>query len=512
MDLIILLIIIFFVWRHIKKKKADRAEARAEYQTRMQVESDPTLGPVIAPKKDRLRGKPVTEDNFPKKMKDVYEGAEHFGKIRVEDPEDPDMAFACTKRAFEKNSQDIDNITIELNEDSESSHCLRWGVRLAEFYRDGYGCEPDAQAAIDILSKIDPLWVRLTAYAKQRLQANRLSREQAEYANKIISLRAEAWGTLADCCAITGQGHLADEFYRQTYEMANLYGNPDYVREQVIRHAMGDYPGDYGGYSSAFPRPMRVSAAMELALSMAGQNKPMGGHFLMALVGIRNLDLDALGQSWETDFRIYSSAEDSYSLYRTGLAMLYGLGTEQNVKVALARLVEAYEQGSVMAAHLLYEYYNGISESPRLDKAQKTLAENLSSDWARKYERMIRNSDALEKIKATGVADEAMRECASKYTPSKLDMEDEDVFVSAGETSQSAGDTRLSDLPNLITDDNGRDWEFERYVGEAREYRMREEYSPDLDMKDALNNGTVLIEQRHIHGRTAVLFSRTFHW
>lgn len=500
MELIILLIIIFFVWRHFKKKKANKAERQAEYQTRMQAENDPTLGPVVPPKKSYLRGKSVTENNFPKKMKDVYTGADNFGRIKTEDTEDPDMAFACTKRAFESVSKDVANLITELGEDSRCCRCLRWGVQLAGFYRDGYGCEPNAQAAIDILLKIDPLWVRILAYIEQMLKAHRLSEEQLKYANQIISLKVDAWRSLADCYVIIGQGPVADEFYRRTYNQANAYGNPDYVREEIIRHAMGDY----GDYSAAYPHPMRYAVATELALSMAGQNKPMGGHFLMALVGLRKLDVEALGHSWETDFRIYSNAEDSYSLYRTGLALLYGLGTEQNVKAGLTRLTQAYEQGSVMAAHLLYKYYDGVLYSAQLDKNQKKLANSLCTDWSWKYERMKKDSGALEKIMSTGTIDEAASEYGAKYTQSKLDRADTAAFASedtqAGAASTAGtGEFNLSSIPVIVYDDSNRQWKRRGIYGDHAVY-----YNVD--------GGEVTIYSAQVSGSSANTSAGTLHW
>lgn len=491
---ITLIIIIFVVWR-IKKKKAVKA-SRATYQRQQQVEADPTLGPVIPPSKPQLRGTPVTESNFPKKRKQIYTAADHFGALEPGGPENPDLAFACTKYAFEEVTRDVKRISISLDEDSSCCRALRWGVRLAEFYRDGHGCEPDAQAAIDVMDKIDFLWARVDALIGSRA----LNQYESKTAHAILGDSLENQLCYADCCSMIGDGNRADKCYKESFNMAQAIPNVDYWRETVIQHAMGDY-------STVYPRPVRYGVAVELALSLAGLKKPMGGHYLMALMEIRNLDLNALGHSWEKDFRLYSSAEGAYPLYRTGLALLHGLGTKQDVKAGLTALLEAYQQGNIMAANALYEYYDGIRYSNQLNAQQKALVEKLLTEWSGKYKRMKADPATLTKIMSTGTVNEAAAAFSSQY--SQPEPEDD---------AQTAEDsTDVHDMPQIITDDMGRPWVFVDWVGsDARRYRPQ--YQTDSDSvlyplnTDANGKTEVIIRQSHIHGNTASLFSRTFHW
>ncbi len=494
MALVITLIIVLFILWRVKKKKARKVQ-RAAYQTQQQVQADPTLGPVIPPSRPQLRGTPVTENSFPKKRKQIYTAADHFGALEPGGPEDPDLAFACTKYAFEEVTRNVKSISIALDEDSSCCRALRWGVRLAQFYRDGHGCDPDAQAAIDVMDKIDFLWARVDALVGSRA----LNPRESQAAHAVLGDSLENQLCYADCCSMLGDGDRADTCYRESFHMAQAIPNADYWREKVIRHAMGDY-------STAYPRPVRYGVAVELALSLAGLKKPMGGHYLMALMEIRNLDLNALGHSWEKDLSLYSSAEGAYPLYRTGLALLHGLGTAQDVKAGLTALAEAYRQGNIMAAEALYEYYDGIRYSDRLNAQQKALVEKLLTEWSGKYKRMKADPSTLEKIMSTGTVNEAAAAFSSQYRQPER-----------SEDGEAAEGGDIHDMPQIITDDMGRPWVFVDWVGsEARRYRPQ--YQTDSDSvlyplnTDADGNTEVIIRQSHIHGNTASLFSRTFHW
>ena len=495
MALVITLIIVLIILWRVKKKKARKVQ-RAAYQTQQQVQADPTLGPVLPPSKPQLRGAPVTESNFPKKKKQIYTAADHFGALEPGGPEDPDLAFACTKYAFEEVTRDVKRISISLDTDSSCCRALRWGVRLAEFYRDGHGCEPDAQAAIDVMDKIDFLWARVDALVGSRA----LSQSESQAAHAVLDDSLENQLCYADCCSMIGNGDRADACYRESFNMAQAIPNADYWRETVIQHAMGDY-------STTYPRPVRYGVAVELALSLAGLKKPMGGHYLMALMEIRGLDHAALGRSWEEDLRLYSGAEGAYPLYRKGLALLHGLGTKQDVKAGLTALVEAYQQGNIMAANALYEYYDGIRYAPQLDAQQKALVEKLLTQWSGKYKRMKADPSTLEKIMSTGTVNEAAAAFSSQYRRPEPEEEPE----------AAEGGADIRHIPQIIADDMGRPWVFVEWVGsEARRYRPQ--YQTDSDSvlyplnTDADGKTEVIIRQSHIHGNTASLFSRTFHW
>ena len=121
---IILLIIIFFIWRHFKKKKANKAERQASSQSTaksasassaaasksapasVQKNAAPSASsaelhfdgfPIYTPEIRKLgpcRGTPVSESNLPKNNFDLYtcKGGN----------DNPDYDFACARKFFNK--------------------------------------------------------------------------------------------------------------------------------------------------------------------------------------------------------------------------------------------------------------------------------------------------------------------------------------------------------------------------------------------------------------------------
>lgn len=130
------------------------------------------------------------------------------------------------------------------------------------------------------------------------------------------------------------------------FASVSMFGNPAYVKSNVIKHAMGDQGADN-------VRPVCLTVASELAMALVGEGNAMGGYYLVSLTEIRNLPLSDMGKSWQKDYAIYPQAKGAYPQYRLGLAKLYGLGTQQDVNAGLKQLEQAYEQGSVQAAEAL---------------------------------------------------------------------------------------------------------------------------------------------------------------
>lgn len=83
---------------------------------------------------------------------------------------------------------------------------------------------------------------------------------------------------------------------------------------------------------------------------------------------------------------------------------------------------------------------------------------------------------------------------------------------SAGSTG-NAGEGNVNDMPGVITDDWGRSWQREGFLGaDTAVYRLWNlESNMPGDLGDAMGD-TVYISNRNISGNTATTMLRTFHW
>ena len=88
--------------------------------------------------------------------------------------------------------------------------------------------------------------------------------------------------------------------------------------------------------------------------------------------------------------------------------------------------------------------------------------------------------------------------------------------ASAPQQPQGAEDCLVRDIPNRITDELGRTWEYVGVLGDAVRYRLidSEQRYPGVDSLDYVvdDHTEVWLAQRHIHGNTARTFSHTFRW
>ena len=486
MFLIIVIIVIFLVWRS-KKKKA-QASARG---------AQPAVSPTDAMPVRQLRGRPVSEADLPKKLDELVSGSEWGDQPKV--GYNPDYCFACTKKIFEKASTDVDNIPTTASK-GQGYRVIMYGSRLAEHYRDGYGCDPDPQAAINVMNTVFQFWERESAFIRGR----RFSQQEHEIVMEMDHAILDGKLCQADCLAILGKERAAGNAYRACFDAAPDYGNPDYVRECIIEHAMGDYSVNY-------PRPMCFAVATEFALNLAGNGKAMGGHFLKALLEIRNLDLASLGQSWEQDLAVYSKGDGAYTAYKVGKAKLYGLGTQPDVQEALELLQAGYEAKGVHAAHMLYEYYNHLEDAARGgNKTAYKAAQAQATDWSHRYERLKVNPEALVQIMSTGALNDDMRKYADKYS-APVGYEPTIVPATPAAPQRSSGgsdfsmdtpvdagfDLRL--IPSIVYDDRGRTWKKRGLFGDHAVY-----YNDDV--------GEVTIYSAAISGTSAATDAGYLHW
>ena len=484
MGIIIVCVIIVLVVISIKKKKADKAGGGQ----RPSVDYAGTTAMPVP----HLRGQAVTDADLPKKRDDLISGSD-LGLRGSTIVDNPDYLFACTKKLVDSVSRDANNVVVSVKDNSEAYRLIKYGVRLAEFYRDGYGCDPDPRAAVELIQLIRQLWEREYYYISRNSAA--FNEEDAECAMELSQCYTYGLLCQADCFAILGSMDLANEVYRHCYSAADTFENSDYVRENVIIHAMGDYSVNY-------PRPMCYAVATEFALSLAGAGNPMGGHFLMALLEIGKLDFSSLGKSWEQNLSVYSKGSGAYSAYQVGRAKLYGLGTQQDTKEALTLLEAAYNEQSVQAAKLIYEYYSYVSEATHGSGTSRSLCD----DWSHRYERIKANPEALLKIKSTGAVNEEMAAFANEYIPTEQeayanDTADAAMGVSDGASSQDshAGEFDLKALPSIIYDDTNRMWKRRYAAGDYVIY-----YNDD--------GGEIYIRNAHISGSGATTNMGNFHW
>lgn len=478
MELIILLIIIFFVWRHFKKKKANQAESQAEYQA----------GTPQVLKLPSRRGKPVTQADLPKDFKEQSFEARFGGN--------PDLAFACAKHLYDEDVKKLDGCGISIGNDegmnSLASRIIVIGSRLMEYYRDGYGCEPDPAAAIKISEKLTKHWGRMWPVIRKQKQSD----AELQVVQDLISDMDDVYLCTADCLAMLGQNGQADAAYRAAFKQAGSSANPTYRMCSVMDHALGDYHL-YGD-----TRPMRWAVASELALGMVGNNIPMGGRYLKAITQMRNARLDELGQSLEKDYQIFSQAQGFYALYRTGRACLYGLGTTQDVQKGVSMLEQAYEQGSAKAAECLYKYYDQMRENAySTDKKLYKQAQMLANEWSSKYERLKANDDALIQIKNTNAADEEIAEYGEKYAVTELEETEAVSEGAQGGAASAAGadEFSLSGIPFIVYDDSNRQWKRRGIYGDHAVY-----YNNDGE--------EVTIYSAQVSGNSATTSAGTLHW
>lgn len=407
MDLIILIIIIFLIVRAVKKKKKNKAESSADSgaQTSTAAEStadasaesaDEAAVPgvdvsakdeaqvyitSILLRTEEMRSTPPAKADIPDYFEDRTETA-IFGA--------PDLAFACAKSVVEECQRKEGSLVLSNDEKNMAYQYMQIGLKLAEYYRDGYGCDRDPEAGIQLLDRIIAFWQ---------------DQKNAGYGGA-LSLFFNAHLVMADCYAALGDMRKANQFYRMSFAMAKVFENgKENVRIRVLEHVLGEYDFD----RPQIPRPMSMEVATELSLSMMALGHSIGGHEMLVCTEFRDVDTGKIGKSWEQDLEVYKEAGGIFSLYRLGRYMLYGLGVPQDVKKGLDLLVEAYLAGSYWAARQIQEYYYKLENYETFsDKAQKRQVKELSAKWSRRADDLKRNTSAMDKIMSvSGVAQTA---------------------------------------------------------------------------------------------------------
>lgn len=529
MKFIIILILIFLVWRHFKKKKqnttgnqpaspssatksSDSAQERA-------VEQHGNISNSSSDLKQKFQGCPIyTPQRFTgennritilvdEKLsgKEKKKLAEQFGACT------PEYVYACAKSYYDMylNKYQNGKLNIGLNTAKDITLWFDTAVCLARYLQIGFGCTQDAQAALDLILPV-------AKFGEEQGESVDSSIENDEDVNGAFVHLSEVWLSLAECYACVGKKKESEKYYRMSLATAKIHGEGSvwgegYFITKVLNSAMG-----------GFPIPANVEIVSELALKMIQQNKVQGAYALREYYALCEMDYQNLGQSYQKDFSIYLKAGkkngSAYAAYKLGECCLYGKGTEQNVELGLSLLHDASYAKSLNATMVIDLYLENFNTDSYRDEHGKKLSSSANSAfyevrdmWDERVDNMA--EDTAELIFFQNVIDGcagAEDVIGPRVKPPILQNIADDEEIPESESS----DTLIHQMPHFITDDSGREWEFDSYIGEGVRYRISAPYAESMGMKigDSLNDGTVLIEQRHISGRTATLFSITFHW
>lgn len=527
MDFIIILIVIFLVWRYFKKKKTNAAgnqttspinETKSSGSTRAEaVQQQGNTSTISSDLKQKFQGCPIytpqrftgennritvlVDEKLSGKEKTL---AEKFGAGT------PEYVFACAKSYYDEYLAKYKNgkLNIGLNTAPNITLWFDTAVCLARYLQTGFGCVQDAQAALEVILPVEK-------FGGEQSKSVAASISRDEEVNKTFVHLSEVYLSLAECYACVGKIKESEKYYRMSLAMAKIHGEgvwgAGYFEMKVLNSAMG-----------GFPVPANVDIVSELALKLIQQNKVQGAYALREFYTLREMDYKNIGQSYQKDFSIYLKEGrengSAYAAYKLGECCLYGKGTEQNVELGLSLLHDASYAKNLNATMVINMYLEDFNTYSYRDANGKKLSSSASSAFYRAREMWEERVDNMaEDTKELTVIQKVIDGCAGaediigpRLKPTVFPNVDTKEEIPKAESD----DTPIHRMPHIITDDSGREWEFDSYIGDAVRYKISAAYAESMGMKtgDALNDGTVLIEQRHISGRTAALFSNTFHW
>lgn len=237
MELIILLIIIFFVWRHFKKKKANKQEGQTSRQsatqgtpssaqsgTNQRVGAASNLSsefkqkfqgcPLYTPKRftgEDGRISVLTEEKLSGKEKKQF--ADRFG-IGT-----PEYAFACAKSYYDDYLAKYQNGKLNIGTSTAESITLWFdtAVTLARYYQSGFGCEQNAQAALNLILPVEK-------FCSEQSESVSASIEKDENVNTAFVHMANVWLSLAECYACIGNEKESNKYYRMALALGKVHG------------------------------------------------------------------------------------------------------------------------------------------------------------------------------------------------------------------------------------------------------------------------------------------------
>lgn len=526
MKTIILLIIIFFVWRHFKKKKANKAERQTSSQSTAKSASGSSAAaskstsasapknagpsassaelhfdgfPIYTPEIRKLgpcRGTPVSESDLPKNNFDLYtcKGGN----------DNPDYDFACARKFFNKYTEKWKTGKFDINPGTaiDVKDWLRIGVRLARYYETGWGCDQDPRAALAVLQDLEKYMTRQAS-----IESNHAETEEETEA---FCAGAEAYLALGECYACLGQTRESEKYYRMAMASSRMFKYPEVFERKILNSALG-----------GFPVPANPTLAAELALKLVQQNKAYAGYTVLEARDLQDMDYQKIGQSPEQDFQVYLAAGrkngSGYAAYKLGECYLYGIGTEQDVHRGLSLLHDASYSNSLNATTVLRDYLGDLNLTSYRDENGKKLsssayseASDVQSLWDDRADDMEEDSRILSLVHSVidqhGGAENLLGKRA-KPAASKA-AEPEDVE----EIESDAASGEHFDFPYLITDDWGRRWTLDYSNGETARYTLDPEFDQKADMADSLSDGVVYLKKSDMASGQATYIGRTFHW
>ena len=526
MELIILLIIIFFIWRHFKKKKANKAERQASSQSTaksasassaaasksapasVQKNAAPSASsaelhfdgfPIYTPEIRKLgpcRGTPVSESNLPKNNFDLYtcKGGN----------DNPDYDFACARKFFNKYTEKWKEGKFDINPGTaiDVKDWLRIGVRLARYYETGWGCDQDPRAALAVLQDLEKYMTRQTSMGSNHAET--------EEETEAFCAGAEAYLALGECYACLGQTRESEKYYRMAMASSRMFKYSEIFERKILNSTLG-----------GFPVPANPTLAAELALKLVQQNKAYAGYTVLEARDLLEMDYQKIGQSPEQDFQVYLAAGRKngrgYAAYKLGECYLYGIGTEQDVHRGLSLLHDASYSNSLNATTVLRDYLGDLSLTSYRDENGKKLsssayskASDVQSLWDDRADDMEEDSHILSLVQSVidqhGGAENLLGKRA-KPAASKA-AEPEDVE----EIESEAASEEHFDFPYLITDDWGRRWTLDYNNGDTARYTLDPEFNQKADMADSLSDGVVYLKKSDMANGQAAYRGRTFHW
>lgn len=534
MELIILLIVIYFVWRHFKKKKARQNEnhrasgqphvrsassaAPSGTDTNRSAGTDSDLSPEF---KQKFKGCPlytpqrftgenrrittIVEDEISKKEKKQF--ADRFGT------DTPQYAFACAKSYYDRYLAKYHdkNLNIGISSAKGITLWLDTAVALARYYQIGFGCERDPQAALNLMLPVE-------TFCSEQTKSVSASIQKDEDVNDTFVKMADVWLSLAECYACIGKKKESEKYYRMSLAMAKVHHEgvwgDGYFAMKVLNSAIG-----------GFPVPANADLAGELALKLIQQNKVQGAYALREYYTLREMDYQEIGQSYQDDFAIYLKEGrkngSGYAAYKLGECYLYGKGTGQNVEMGLSLLYEASNAKNLNAAMAISLYLEDFNPYSYRDEHGKKISSSASSAfydvremWEERVDHMAEDTAELaffqKVIDGCAGAEDVI---GPRLKPAAFQM-DEDAAEKAGDSVREDASAGFFAFPYLLTDDLGRQWILDHETAEEARYVLNKSFDQpaQLDVADSLVDGTAYLKRADMAGGRAVYRGRTFRW
>lgn len=521
MELIILLIIIFFVWRHFKKKKGSMKSkdtqtassktlsksVSAEHQSGSSSTSSHPVSnegfafegfPLYTPKPMAIgprRGTAVPKSSLPVKDDPLLVGSE--------DTKNPDYAFACAEAFYKKYLDKYKAGKFDI--DPSTGRTVRvWieaGDILAKYYEMGYGCERNMQAALDILLELNKY---ITVQSNKEVRG-----KESEGETLAFCAGAENLLALGECYACLGKIQESAKFYRMAMASAKMFKYPEIFEQKILNSALGGYPV-----------PANPTLAAELALKLVQQNKVFAAYSMLEVIDLQKMDYQKIGQSCEQDFHLYlahgRATGSAYAAYKLGECYLYGKGTSQNIAHGLSLLHDASYSDNLNATELISDYLDGLNQVSYRDENGKKLSsstssrvDELQSQWMDRMWNMQDNTRILSMIQ--NVIDNhagAENVIGKRVKPTIFQNIDEEK----GDTDIENTSSDFFDFPYLIMDDWNRQWILDWNNGEEARYTLDPNFDQKTDIMDSLSDGVAYLKKADMRSGRATYMGRTFHW